>query len=652
MNDIYGLLQEELLKNSIFSSNGEVLKNKVIAYGLNMKKELLELLLQNLNLKKAFFTETNGVLVFDKLKFQRILTSKEFLPSSYTIYKNKIGLQSNDKYLSVSQDISLVWPYKDCVLEGMQTNENEKRSEVFYNQILASDQIDKLLEPKILCNFNIYNKKGVKQLSEEGNTNFNERNFVIKGNNLLTLSCLLERYEGMIKMVYCDPPYNTGSDSFKYNDSFNHSSWLTFMKNRLEVIKKLMRKDGCLFIQCDDNEQAYLKVLCDEVMGRENFICTIPWKGRSGRQAAEHLADIHEFILLYARHKKSFVAGAIIKDNEKFTKYDAVAKRNYNTQLLRKWGNAARRIDREKMYYPLFEKDGVVTITEDDNPPSSEYRTILPILPDGTDGRWRWGKSTMQKNLDRIEIVFNDDGSYVAYEKIYEPLENEVRTKKFATWIETDEDIWLSQKGSTAEGTKELKSLFDGTSVFAYPKPISLIDHLMKIGNVQDGDIILDPFAGSGTTGQSVLFANLDGAKRKFILCEQMDYAQDITAERLYRSLKSLDSDDSFIYMELKVAAQKYIDTISNATTSEQLLEILHEIKKSMYLNYTASIKKIDDSIDEFLKLSFKEQQEFLLELIDKNLLYVNYSDSDDSYYNVSSLDKQLTTEFYQKEVR
>ncbi|EMQ3454435.1 site-specific DNA-methyltransferase, partial [Escherichia coli O53:H51] len=199
----------------------------------------------------------------------------EYWANSFTKYRNKVGLTSEGKYLDYSSDVVLDFPFKDCVLEGGMTKEEQGKDEVYYNEIIAKDEIDNLFSAKILKNARRYDNDGVK----ENITNFNyEDNLIIKGNNLIALHSLKVRYAGKIKLIYIDPPYNTGSDSFQYNDTFNHSTWLTFMKNRLEIARELLSNDGVIFVQCDDNEQAYLKVLMDSCFGKQNFIDTFVWK--------------------------------------------------------------------------------------------------------------------------------------------------------------------------------------------------------------------------------------------------------------------------------------------------------------------------------------------------------------------------------------
>jgi adenine-specific DNA-methyltransferase len=171
-------------------------------------------------------------------------------------------------------EVSLVWPYKDCVLEGGQTKEEEKRKEIFFNEILAQDEIDQLFDPKVLTNWKRYSPDGEQKVTgiKRDENGIILENLIIKGNNLLVLHTLKTQFRGMVKLIYIDPPYNTGSDSFGYNNNFNHSSWLTFMKSRLEISKELLRKDGAIVIHCDFVED---KVLMDEIFGRDNFVNSI-----------------------------------------------------------------------------------------------------------------------------------------------------------------------------------------------------------------------------------------------------------------------------------------------------------------------------------------------------------------------------------------
>lgn len=217
-----------------FTDDGQLLRNAVYEAAMQMDARLIKALYDNEGTRKHFFTDIDGIAVFDKIGFGWVINNREFLPDSYTRYKNTIGLVNNrGEYISASNDVELVFPYKDCVLEGGQTKEDQKRSEIFYNETLAPDEVDRLLYPKVFTNAKRYTADGVQNIHEFSD----DDNLIIKGNNLLAISSLLAKYEGKIKLIYIDPPYNTNNDTFGYNDKFNRSSWLAFMKNRLEIAK-------------------------------------------------------------------------------------------------------------------------------------------------------------------------------------------------------------------------------------------------------------------------------------------------------------------------------------------------------------------------------------------------------------------------------
>ena len=526
-----------------------------------------------------------------------------------------------------SKETVLVWPYKDCVLEGGMTKEDQKRNEIFWNEILAPDEISRLLDPKVFTNAKHIDKKGEHKLDKfktDENGDIKD-NLIIKANNLLALHSLKKRFAGRIKLIYIDPLYNRKADVF-YNDSFKHSSWLTFMRNRLEVAQELLSADGVIFISIDDEEQAYLKVLCDEVFDRENFIASMPWKGRGGRQDAAYVADIHEYVLFFAKDKHKFVAGSMKKENETYPKFDKEKKLHYKTQLARKWGSNSRREDRPNLYYPIKSPEGT---------------DVYPKLPDGGDGCWRWSKKRMEKEIaeDNIEFL-KDAGEWIVYQKIYEPSEGEIRTKKFTTWLD---DV-----GTTANGTKELEALF-GKKIFNYPKPPSLIKRLLQIGNVQDGEFVLDFFSGSGTTAQAVLELNKeDGGNRQFILCEQLDYVDTVTKQRVKKVIKKSGGGD-FVYLELMKWNENFVDKIQKAKTKEELKKLWDIMKEKAFLSYKVDIKAVDENAKDFTDLSIENQKRFLLECLDKNHLYVNYSEIEDEEYGVSEEDKKVNKEFYGK---
>jgi adenine-specific DNA-methyltransferase len=594
-----------------------------------LDKDLIKLLLSDEKMKEVFFTEVGKATIFDKDKFIKFVSNKQFLPDSYTAFKNKIGLIDGDgEFISQKKEVVLSWPYKDCVFEGGMTKEDQKRDEIFWNETLAPDEITRLLDPKVFTNARRIDAKGEHKLDnfktdENGNI---KDNLIIKGNNLLALHSLKKRFAGKVKLIYIDPPYNTGkeADEFKYNDKFNHSTWLTFMENRLGVAKELLRNDGVIFISIDDNEQAYLKVLCDEIFGRENFIASMPWKGRGGRQDSLFIANIHEYILFYVKNSKKFLAGEEQKTDEKFPYFDEDKKFHYKKQLARKWGSHSKREDRPNLYYPIKAPDGT---------------NVYPKLNDGSDGCWRWSEKKMNEELEKGNIEFTkENNEWMVYQKIYEPVSGELRTKKFTSWLD---DV-----GTTAEGTKEVANLF-GRKMFDYPKPPSLIKRLLQVGNVQNQDLILDFFSGSGTTAQAVLELNKeDGGNRQFILCEQLDYVDTVTVPRVKKVIEKLGGG-VFVYLELAKWNETFVEKIKRAKTKEELNNIWETMKEKAFLSYKVDIKSVDENAKDFEDLSIEDQKRFLLECLDKNHLYVNYSEIDDEEYGVCEEDKKLNKEFY-----
>lgn len=615
-------LEQVLSKNPKFLVDGVLNKNKLAELARQYSPDLLNQLSSNEKMTNHFFSKLqNGVLVFKKDIFLQFLNNKEFLPDSFTAYKTKIGLGMPDRnYLSENKEVVLNFPYKDCVLEGGQTKDDVKRQEVFFNETLAPTEINRLLDDKVLTNFKRYDETGEHNVEEIKDTD----NLIIKGNNLIVLHSLKKRFAGKVKLIYIDPPYNTGNDSFNYNDSFNHSTWLIFMKNRLEVARELLSDDGLIFVQCDDNEQAYLKVLMDEVFSRNNFISNIVWKGRGGRQDSKYIAQIHETIIFYAKNKERAILNkAFIEDTSNYAYEDS--RGNYKTQLIRKWGSNSRREDRPNLFYEV----------------EFEGNKVLPILPNGDDGRWRWSKNRLEEAIKNDMVVsLEKDGRTELYEKIYKG--DGKKQTVFTSWI--DESF-------SGQGTKVLEEIFK-EKVFDYPKPEQLVKKFIDL-TTDDGDIVLDYHLGSGTTAAVAHKMN-----RQYIGIEQMDYIETVSVKRLEKVIegeqggisKSVDwqGGGSFVYCELKNDAQDFKNTVLEARESETLSQLFEQAKKSSFLSYRVDPKKLKKS--EFEKLSLAEQKQVLLELVDNNNLYVNYSEIDDSDYGISLEEKKLNKDFYGEE--
>lgn len=643
-----------LKKDERFVAEGKLLKNPIIEAALQLNPVLLKLLLSSKTMKKHFFRQvelsplskggdTEGVLVFDKIEFQKFVSNKSFLKDSYTAFSNKIGLTSDDEFISESKDVVLSWPHKDCVLEGGQTKEDEKRDEIFWNETLAPDEIDRLLSPKVFTNFKKYDSKGEHNasviLSESKNIDdyFLNQNLIIKGNNLLALHSLLPVYRGRIKLIYIDPPFNTNSaaNTFAYNNSFNHSSWLTFMKNRLEVAKALLSEDGILVVAIDHYELFYLGVLADEIFTRDNRMGVIAVvHNPGGRQDDYFFPTAHENMLFYAKNISQVKLNTLGVSQEKLSEYKFIDKfGKYKLRGLRRSGNNSLRTDRPGLYYSIYynPKENIFSLKKE----SKDYIELLPIDEKGVERCWRWGPQRFINNIEKyIEAKKNKNG----FDIYIKERESDYEGEKAKT-------IWDKPYYSGQSGTTELKNIF-GEKVFSYPKSPHLLMDVVQI-TTSKNDIVLDFFGGSGTTAAAVLGLNQkDGGNRKFIICEQMDYVDNVTKERLKLTLDQQKSN-SFIYSRLNELNKIFVNQIKSAKATNELKNIWATIKKDGFISYKVNPKEIDKNISEFEELSISDQKKFLTEVLDKNHLYVNYSEIDDKDYNITEDDKKLNKKFY-----
>lgn len=621
---------EKLLRmeSKYCSENGVLLKNSIVESALALRPDLIRLLLTHEGLKKNFFSEVDGVLVFDKVKFQKFVMNKRFLPDSYTSFKNKIGLTGDDgDFLAESREVLLSWPYKDCVLEGGQTKEDAKRNEVFWNEILAPDEINRLIEPKVMTNFTKYDVDGKHEVSEVSE----QDNFIIKGNNLLALHSLLKKYRGKVKLIYIDPPYNTGKDGFQYNDSFNHSSWLTFMHNRLWIAKSLLSEDGSIWITCDDNEFGYLKVICDEIYSSQNCIGTIIWQHSIQGKGYEGKLSIHHNYILGYKRTEIYKLNLLERTEEHNVNY-----KNPDNDPKGLWrsGDIRNALYRPNLIYDIETPSGKII-----SPPENG---------------WRFSKETMNEKINTGQIKFSEDETRLIYKIYLGDQEGRVA-----------ESIWFGKEvGTTRDGNNEIKDLF-GEKAFDTPKPEGLIKRILEISTKQ-GDIILDYHLGSGTTA-----AVAHKMGRQYIGIEQMGYIETIAVKRLQKVIgkkaksgmfdtiecdqggisKSVDwkGGGSFVYCELAKANQQFADQIIAASTKEELAIIWAAIQQTGFLSWKVDPHTIGENATELEMLSVEDTKRFLIECLDKNLLYIPLSEIDNTEFAITDTDKQLNSQFYGK---
>lgn len=612
------------------AEDGIFLRNAVYEAAMKMDEKLIRLLIANEETKSRFFVDVDGVKVFDKTGFAWVINNRQFLPDSYTRFKNKIGLADvNGELISTSGKVELVFPYKDCVLEGGQTTEDQKRQEIFYNEILAPDEVDRLLFPKVLTSPIKYSNSGITSVT----TISDEDNLVIKGNNLLALSSILKRYEGRIKCICIDPPYNTNNSGFGYNDSFNHSAWLTFMKTRLELSFRLLSSSGTIFVFCDDNEQAYLKVLMDEIFGRDRYIQTVVWRNcDNSNNDAKQFSQDHNYILVYSRNEGW--------ESYKLDRTEGQSKHYKNPD------NDPRG--------PWFDGNPV----NSPNPrPNLRYTITAPngnIINSPANG-WRWNQDELARRMATGEIRFNDAGTGI----IRRTYLNEQKGLPPSTlWDICEKPLWvdIEETGHTRQAKYEQKKLYPGittSDLFKTPKPERVIKKIFDI-STEEGDIVLDFFGGSGTSA-----AVAHKMKRQYILCEQMDYIQTFIVKRLQKVIDGEDGGiskevdwqggDSFVYCELAKLNQSIIDEIEVAEDNDTLSGIYDRIMKSGFISYKVNPSDMEAGADDYVALSFLNKKRFLMEILDKNLLYVNYCDIDDEEFGISEEDKTFTRSFYRE---
>ncbi|GAA8383265.1 hypothetical protein HpBT220_00040 [Helicobacter pylori] len=575
---------------------------------LQNDEKLLTFMLEDKNAndyKNAFFKTIANTLVFNQEALLECLEIKE-LEKSFTRFKNKIGLYSQGGLIKSSELVVLNFPFKDNVLLGNAKDNNTKSNELFYHEILHKKEIDMLLSPKVLCHFEMHGEGDLQSTLKDKNTNY-----LIKGNNLIALHSLKKKFAKQVKCIYIDPPYNTGNDSFNYNDNFNHSSWLVFMKNRLEAAREFLSDDGVIFVQCDDNEQAYLKVLMDEIFLRENFVGCISWKQfHSVKNDAANFSKNIEYILCYC---KNFSKNLI--SNEPFDKSNLYKLKDENGfyKLDPVWAKSGNN------FSPYTFLNGKTW-----SPPSGTF--------------WRYSIGTLKDMEQNNRIVFNGKNPMA---KRY--LSEVAEGRKSSTFWDG------SEVGYNLNGDAEIKQLFNGNKVFNNPKPEALISRILEV-STNENDLVLDFFAGSGTT-----CAVAHKMKRRYIGIEQMDYIETITKERLKKVIEGeqggiskkcdFKGGGSFVYAELKEVNLEVKKQIFNAKSKSECLKIFDDLNERFLKRADCKIDEIHS--EEFQNLDLNEQKRICCALLDSNEDYLNLGDMDKDAWGIDGITKKYNEIFY-----
>ena len=463
---------------------------------------------------------------------------------------------------------------------------------------------------------------------------FSEKdNLIIKGNNLLVISSLLKRYEGRVKCVYIDPPYNpkSNANTFAYNNTFNRSTWLVFMKTRLEMAKKFLTNDGVLIVAIDKNEQPRLQILIEEIFPEYDVDCITIIHNPRGT-IGTNFSYTHEFAIFVTPKGKKTICSRELSDNE------------IEWTPLRNWGGESLRTDAKNCFYPIIVKNekiiGFGDVSDDLFHPKSqtvkhgEKYYIYPIDSKGIERKWRYSRQSVDSIIDMLKVKKTKSGYDIYFGKNYG----------------TYKTVWTDSKfDASVNGTQMLKELVPNT-VFSYPKSLYTVVECVKAVVKEDKEaLILDFFGGSGTTGHAVMEINKnDGGHRRFILVEQMDYVKTDTLVRNLNVLKKIAPESTISYFELKKLNQIIVDEIEAADDDTTLFDdIYNKMKKSGFISYKVNPANIEMAADDYYKLSIEGKKKFLMEILDKNLLYVNYCDIDDEEFGISEEDKAFTRSFY-----
>ncbi|WP_305864572.1 site-specific DNA-methyltransferase [Helicobacter pylori] len=601
-------------------------KERLVTLILQNDEKLLIFMLEHENAndyKNAFFKTIANTLVFNEKALLECLEIKE-LEKSFTRFKNKIGLYSQGGLIKSSELVVLNFPFKDNVLLGSAKDNSAKSNELFYHEVLHKKEIDTLLNKKALCRFEMHGQGDLENALKDKNTNY-----LIKGNNLIALHSLKKKFAKQVKCIYIDPPYNTGNDSFNYNDNFNHSSWLVFMKNRLEAAREFLSDDGVIFVQCDDNEQAYLKVLMDEIFGRDNFIACFVWEKTSNSLSRIRIKT--EYILCYEQTKFGLIFnGDMAEEGQDFPILNEV---NVKRTL---------QFPPNSIYFKTFK--GVIKPTKFNKMELIDDLRIVNKTNSNMvriNAKFKWTQDKLDDEIkEGTTFVIKSDEFSMRYIR---KGDREVKAS----------NVFNAECGVTTniKATSEIKVLFanSNTDLFSTPKPEALISRILEI-STNENDLVLDFFAGSGTT-----CAVAHKMKRRYIGIEQMDYIETITKERLKKVIEGeqggiskkcdFKGGGSFVYAELKEVNLEIKRQITNAKSTSECLKIFDNLSERFLKR--ADCKTDEIGSEEFHNLDLNEQKRICCDCLDSNEDYLNLGDIDEDAWEIDDSTKKYNEIFY-----
>lgn len=564
----------------------------------------------------------------------------------YTTFSNKIGLYNanNGSFINNSPEVVLNFPFKDTVLEAGMSKEDVGREERFLHIEIDKKDIDTLEDPKVLTNFKYIDKDGEKQLDETSDVDFFDengdlkQNLLIKGNNLLALYTLREKLANQIKLIYIDPPYyfdkTKPTDAFRYNSNFKLSAWLTFMKNRLEVARDLLKDSGTILVHIGEDGYAYLKILMIEIFGADNFIETFIWKNTDNPDSLSNKSRSSvEYIIAFEKKIDKSIA------------YVGKETENGDAPILHT-GNKIKTLTFPKQSIHFNIPDGIITPSRPDRVAIENEFAIVDGRNDREvrlTGEFTWTQEKLDGELSKgaYAIIKSDKFSV----RVQLPEAKNMAPEKYI------DEVYLSKAigvGSNEDANSHMKKM--GIN-FTSPKPESVVAFFIK-AITKENDIVLDFFAGSGTTQATALKMN-----RRFVGVEQMDYIESDTKKRIKAAIDGEQGEispivnwqggGSFVYFELKKYNQDFIDRIMEAITIPELEEIYEDMQKNAFLKFWFDKKEFEKD-ENFRSLDLDGRKQALVNILDENQLYLNYDEMDDSKYHVTAAERELTNRFYQ----
>lgn len=663
---------ENLLKTDerLIDENNELRGSLIRELANKLDEKLIELLLTDEKARNTFFLRIKGMFVFKHNDFKFFLDENK-IDNSYTQYENRIGLAVGSKMLNENQDVVLNFPYKDCVLEGGQSTEEgmdtyfefnqekaeyeekqAKRKEIFFNEVLARDEIDRLFEPKAFTNIKKYTQKGV-EIPTKFIRNENgviKDNLIIKGNNLLALHSLKKEFKGQVKLIGIDPPYNTGSDSFIYNDSFNHSTWLTFMKNRVLAAKALMCPSAIFYTQCSFHQFAYLKVLLNDIF--EKHLCDFVIQVRHPDRALtgdKEFNDVIEYILIYSNDiNKKMPFKEELKTIDDYTlevniNADAVPEKiQFDNKLVEVYTP-----DKYKVEIVEPNKDALkkISIRGSIREKNSSGRFFVKHL----EGLVGYPPETLFKVPDMGDDAINHRYFYSA------PKGN--KNGGYFQGMPTSSDSTRKQYPNFYNFEKEYNNVSKqgGVEFRNGKKPEELLMFLIELFSNKN-EMVLDFHLGSGTTA-----AVCHKIGRQYIGVEQMQNQIDLSLKRLNNVIQkdgtgisttvNWKGGGSFVYLELAKNNEQAKELILECESYEELLRLFDVLFEEFFLHYNVRIKEFKEKVckeENFIKLPLLKQKEMFCKMLDLNQMYVNVSEMEDKRYKLSASDISLTKDFYQ----